>query len=77
MGTAVDAGGGPVDELVPPAPDTVYGQAKLAAERRVLVAGESGRLQASVLRTPMVYGLARMGNIARIIEAVARNRFPP
>jgi nucleoside-diphosphate-sugar epimerase len=30
-----------------------------------------------VLRLPMVYGLAGEGNIARMIAAVARNRFPP
>jgi nucleoside-diphosphate-sugar epimerase len=30
-----------------------------------------------VLRLPMVYGLASEGNIARMIAAVAKNRFPP
>lgn len=77
MGAAIDTGGGPVDESTPPAPDTVYGHAKLAAERSVLAAGASGRLHVSVLRSPMVYGLAGAGNIMRMIEAVARNRFPP
>nr|WP_089729071.1 NAD-dependent epimerase/dehydratase family protein [Candidatus Thiosymbion oneisti] len=74
MGAAI--GKGPVDEATPPAPDTLYGRAKLAAERSVLTAGEAG-MQVCVLRSPMIYGLTGTGNIARMIDAVARNRFPP
>ncbi len=77
MGTAIGAGGGPVDEATPPAPDTLYGHAKLAAERSVLAAGEAGELRVCVLRPPMIYGITGAGNIARMIDAVARNRFPP
>ncbi len=77
MGAAISAGGEPVDETTPPAPDTLYGRAKLATERSVLAAGKAGRLHVCVLRSPMIYGLTGAGNIARMIDAVARNRFPP
>jgi len=74
MGAAT--GKGPMDEATPPTPDTVYGRAKLAAEYSVLAAGEAG-MHVCVLRSPMIYGLTGAGNLARMIEAVARNRFPP
>jgi hypothetical protein len=34
-------------------------------------------MSVSVLRLPMVYGLDGEGNLARMIDAVARGRFPP
>ena len=77
MGDAAGAGGEPADESTPPAPDTLYGRAKLEAERMVLQAGVEHDLHAAVLRLPMVYGLAGQGNIMRMIDAVARRRFPP
>jgi UDP-glucose 4-epimerase len=77
MGEGIGAGDGPVDESTPPAPDTLYGRAKLEAERSILAIGESGTMQVCVLRSPMVYGPIGQGNIARMIDAVARNRFPP
>lgn len=76
MGDAAGAGDAPADESTPPVPDSLYGRAKLAAEQAVLAAGERG-VHVAVLRLPMVYGLSGQGNIARMIEAVARNRFPP
>lgn len=77
MGDAVAATGKPADEDTPPAPESLYGRAKLAAERSVLAAGDESGMHVCVLRLPMVYGLAGEGNIARMIAAVARNRFPP
>lgn len=77
MGDAAGAGNEPADEETPLAPDSLYGRAKLEAEQRVLAAGEAHGLHACVLRLPMVYGLEGQGNIARLIEAVARHRFPP
>jgi len=77
MGDAVAASGTPADEDTPPAPETLYGRSKLAAERSVLAAGDASGMHVCVLRLPMVYGLAGEGNIARMISAVARNRFPP
>ena len=77
MGDTAGAGSQPADETWPPAPDSLYGRAKLEAERLVLAAGRETGLHVCVLRLPMVYGLDGQGNIARLIEAVARHRFPP
>ncbi len=77
MGDAAGASARPADESTPARPDTLYGRAKLAAERAVLAAGSAGRMHASVLRLPMVYGLGGQGNLARMIDAIARRRFPP
>ena len=77
MGDLVAATGTPADEGALPAPESLYGRAKLAAEQSVLAAGTTARLHVCVLRLPMVYGLVGEGNIARMIEAVAKNRFPP
>jgi UDP-glucose 4-epimerase len=77
MGEIAAVVGKAVDETMRPEPDSLYGRAKLAAEQSVLSAGASGSPNVCVLRLPMVYGLAREGNIARMIDAVARHRFPP
>lgn len=77
MGDAVAARGRPAREGDEPAPETLYGRAKLDAERSVLALGGSAGIHAAVLRLPMVYGLTGQGNIARMIDAVARGRFPP
>jgi len=76
MGDAAAAGPEPATEDTPPAPDSLYGRAKLAAERSVLAAGTAG-IGVCVLRLPMVYGLAGEGNLWRMIAAVAARRFPP
>jgi nucleoside-diphosphate-sugar epimerase len=56
-------------------PETPYGKSKLAAERLVL---EGGCVpEPVVLRLSMVYGPSRKGNLPRMIEAVAKGRFPP
>ncbi|NCC29033.1 MAG: NAD-dependent epimerase/dehydratase family protein, partial [Gammaproteobacteria bacterium] len=62
---------------VVPAPDSLYGRAKLAAERSVLELGRATARHTVVLRLPMVYGLGGSGNIARMVKAVAARRFPP
>jgi len=77
MGDGAAARGRPAREDDQPCPDSLYGRAKLAAERAVLALGEAAGVHAAVLRLPMVYGLAGTGNLARMIDAVARNRFPP
>ncbi|KAA6187309.1 SDR family NAD(P)-dependent oxidoreductase [Thiohalocapsa marina] len=76
MGDMAGAGDTPADESTPAAPDSLYGQAKLAAEQRVLQARRHG-LHVAVLRLPMVYGLGGQGNLARMMRAIARRRFPP
>ena len=77
MGDGVAATGQPADESSEPRPDNLYGRAKLAAERSVLALGRAAGIHVAVLRLPMVYGPAGQGNVARMIEAVARGRFPP
>lgn len=77
MGDAAGARGYPADEDDEPRPDTLYGRAKLDAEHSVLTLGLARPIQVSVLRLPMVYGLKGQGNVARMIDAMARHRFPP
>lgn len=77
MGDWAGADGVPADESTPARPETLYGRAKLEAEHAILQAGSSGGLHACVLRLPMVYGLDGKGNLYRMIDAVARGRFPP
>ena len=78
MGDAAGAGSQPATEDTVPAPDTLYGRAKLAAEGEILAAGGTPGVHACVMRLPMVYGLEDgQGNLGRMITAVARHRFPP
>ncbi|MBK1632375.1 epimerase [Thiohalocapsa halophila] len=79
MGTAAGASGQAAGEAMPCAPDTLYGRAKREAECAVLSLGAAhpGQVHTCVLRVPMVYGLDGAGNIARLVDAVARRRFPP
>lgn len=77
LGDQAGRRGEPADETAIPAPETRYGCAKLAAERQLLAIGKATGIKASVLRLPMVYGLAGAGNLARMIAAVAARRFPP
>lgn len=77
MGDAVGDLGHPADESIEPQPDTLYGRAKLDAERSVLNLGLTGLVRVGVLRVPMVYGLHGQGNVVRMIDAMARRRFPP
>ncbi|AFL74605.1 NAD-dependent epimerase/dehydratase family protein [Thiocystis violascens] len=77
MGDAAGARGRPADEDDEPQPETLYGRAKLDAERSILALGLAQPIQVSVLRLPMVYGLKGQGNVARLIDAIARRRFPP
>ena len=56
-------------------PESPYGKSKLAAERLVLEGDYVP--EPVVLRLSMVYGSSRKGNLPRMIEAVAKGRFPP
>jgi nucleoside-diphosphate-sugar epimerase len=64
------------DESAACQPTTEYGRAKREAEKIVLDAARRG-LPVVVLRMPMVYGPGAKGNLPRMIQAVARGRFPP
>jgi UDP-glucose 4-epimerase len=63
------------DESAGCRPETPYGASKREAERLVLEGGYVP--EPVVLRLSMVYGPTRRGNLPRMIEAVARGRFPP
>jgi len=52
-----------------PKPDTVYGQAKLAAERDI-AALEAPDFRVTVIRLPLVYGPGVQGNLEKMIRAV-------
>ncbi len=64
-----------LDEASPCLPVTPYGKSKLEAERLVLEGNYVP--EPVVLRLSMVYGPSPKGNLPRMIEAVARGRFPP
>lgn len=64
------------DETAKSRPVTAYGKAKREAEKLVLATERHG-LAPTVLRLPMVYGPGNKGNIPRMIQAIARGRFPP
>ena len=73
---AMGEGGAEVqDESSECRPQTPYGASKLEAERLVLEGGYVP--EPVVLRLSMVYGPTHRGNLVRMIEAVARGRFPP
>jgi len=63
------------DESADCQPETPYGKSKLKAERFVMEGGYVP--EPVVLRLSMVYGPTHKGNLPRMIEAVARGRFPP
>ena len=63
------------DESASCVPETPYGSSKLAAEKLVLEGGYVP--EPVVLRLSMVYGNSEKGNLPRMIEAVAKGRFPP
>ncbi len=64
-----------LDEASPCLPVTPYGKSKLEAERLVLEGNYVP--EPVVLRLSMVYGPSPKGNLPRMIEAVAKGRFPP
>lgn len=71
-----EGGPGCLDESSAVLPQSVYGQAKLEAEKLVLEASRCG-MHISVIRFPLVYGRGNKGNIPRMIRAIDRGCFPP
>lgn len=65
-----------LDETSTCQPATSYGISRYEAEKLVLQAGQHG-LSSTILRLPMVYGPGCKGNLPRMIQEVARGRFPP
>lgn len=66
-----------IDEDFAGAPQTAYGQSKLAAEKAVLDAGTKYGMQAVNLRLAMVYGAGGRGNLTRMGKLVSAGWFPP
>jgi UDP-glucose 4-epimerase len=67
-----------LDESTAVRPETMYGETKLEAERRVLDAVRpDGTLLGTVLRLGAVYGARIKGNYARLVRSLARGRFVP
>ena len=65
-----------LDEHSPATPQSAYGRAKLASESFVLERCAQVGVHAVVLRLPLVYGVGVKGNLATLIRAIARGRFP-
>ena len=66
-----------VDERWNAPPETTYGQAKRAAEERVLAVGRATGMHVVNLRPALVYGPGMKGNLPRLIDAVRRGWLPP
>ncbi len=58
-------------------PATAYGQAKRAAEKVILAAGQRYGMHVVNLRLAMVYGAGGRGNLERMGRLVGRRVFPP
>lgn len=74
---AADPGEHCVDETWDAPPSDAYGRSKRAAEAVVRDAHCRLGMHAVVLRPTLVYGPGVKGNLARMLTAVARGRFPP
>ena len=66
------APGWPFDDARSPAPADPYAVSKLEAERVLLALAAAGRLEATVLRPPLVHGPGVGGNLARLVGWVQR-----
>lgn len=65
------------DEDFPGEPIAAYGQAKRAAEKVILEAGQRYGMHVVNLRLAMVYGSRGRGNLERMARLVGRGVFPP
>jgi len=72
------SGGRVLDEESATAPDSLYGQTKLEAEKIVLTARRAdGQPLGTVLRFCAIYGSRIKGNYQRLLHALHRGRFVP
>jgi UDP-glucose 4-epimerase len=63
-------GRAPFSEHDIPAPTTVYGRTKAAAEQRLSELAAGGTMSITAVRTPMIYGAGAAGNFGRLLSAV-------
>lgn len=66
-----------IDEDDARLPRDPYGAVKRLAEERVLATAGASGMAACVLRPALVYGPGVKGNLAAMMTAIARGRFPP
>ncbi|MDQ5910366.1 MAG: Epimerase [Pseudomonadota bacterium] len=72
-----DPGSRCVDEHWDALPETPYGQAKRAAEERVLAVGRESGMHVVNLRPSLVYGPGMKANLLRLIEGIRQSWLPP
>ena len=60
-----------------PAPTDAYARSKLAAETALFDAAQGTRMEAIVLRLPLVYGAGMKGNLRALVDAVRERRWLP
>ena len=60
----------PFDDATPPHPEDPYGASKLEAERALHAIGAAGRIEAVVLRPPLMIGPGVRGNLRLLARAV-------
>ena len=63
-------GRAPFSEDDVPAPNTVYGRTKAAAEQRLSELAANGTMSITAIRAPMIYGAGATGNFGRLLSAV-------
>jgi len=66
-----------LDENSERLPQEPYGQLKREAEQQVLARCEKAGVHVAVIRPALVYGPGVKGNIAAMLQAIDRGRFPP
>lgn len=67
----------PAVETTPAAPDSWYGESKVAAEATLLEAHRPGTFDVTILRLSAVYGPRIKGNYQRLLHTLAAGRFVP
>lgn len=72
IGVYGSASSGRIDEQSPPAPDNIYGQTKLEAER--LVTAQADRIEPVVIRISETYGPGDF-RLLKLFRAIKRGRF--
>lgn len=63
-------GRGPFTERDLPAPETIYGESKAAAEQELSELSDNSPMQVTAIRAPMIHGHGARGNFRRLSRAV-------
>lgn len=65
----------PIDENTPTNPQTLYAESKLESEQVCRQICEASEIPLTIFRLAPVIGEANVGNVARLISSIDRNRF--